>query len=154
MSLALEGKKKEQAEKFYDELLNVLLKNNLPFMIGGTFAFSEYTGIERPTGDIDIMTTVDDYPQILRILSKNGFKTELSEIELKWLAKVWKDDFYTDIIFADRNGLDKIDKSWLARARQGTVLGHQVKLMPIEEMIRSKRHGRCCSSNFTPRKNG
>lgn len=136
MSLAVTGKAKEKAERFYDELLGVLLKNNMPFMVGGTFAFKEYTGIERPTGDIDIKTTVDDYPRLLKTLSKAGFKTEL--IEPRWLAKVYKDDFYTDIIFAESNNLHKIDKSWFKYARLGTVLGHHVKLEPVEELIRSK----------------
>lgn len=138
MSLALHGAKREKAEKFYNELLDILLTKNMPFMVGGTFAFCEYTGIERATGDIDIMTTQEDYPQILKLLSKNGYQTELAEIELKWLAKVKKDDFYTDIIFAERNGLEKISDDWLSRARIGTVLNHQVKLEPVEEMIRSK----------------
>ena len=138
MSLALSGKKKEEAEKFYNEVFDVLLAQKVPFMIGGTFAFNAYTGLDRETGDIDIMTTVADYPKLLKTLTKAGFSTELSEIELKWLAKVHKDNFYTDIIFAERNGLNKIDESWIKRARPGEVLGHKVLLEPIEEMIRSK----------------
>jgi hypothetical protein len=140
MSLALTGKQKEKAEAFYNEILEVLLDKNLPFMIGGTFAFNEYTDLDRPTGDIDIKTTTKDYPRLLRALARAGFETELSEIELKWLAKVKKGDFYTDIIFAERNGLHKIDQSWLDRSRLGTVLGHEVKIEPVEELVRSKMY--------------
>jgi hypothetical protein len=141
MSLALTGKRKEQAEQFYDKLLAFLEKSKIPFMIGGTFAFNEYTGLDRPTGDIDIMCTAEDYPKVLKTLTKAGYKTELAEIELNWLAKVYDEEgYYTDIIFAERNGLHKIEKSWFDQAREGTVLGHEVKLEPIEEMLRSKMY--------------
>jgi hypothetical protein len=141
MSLALSGKKKEQAEKFYDKLLTTLIRRKLPFMIGGTFAFMEYTGIERETGDIDIKIPYDDHPHILQVLSESGYKTELAEIELNWLAKVTDPNgYYTDIIYAERNGLYKVEKSWFDNAHDGTVLGHKVKLEPVEEMIRSKSY--------------
>ena len=85
MSLALTGRKKEQAEAFYHKLLKTLLKHKLPFMVGGTFAFSQYTGIERDTGDIDIKIPYDEYPRILKTLTEAGYKTELAEIQLNWL---------------------------------------------------------------------
>lgn len=139
MSLPLTGKKKEQAEKFYDKLITTMIRKRLPFMVGGTFAFMEYTGIERETGDIDIKIPYEDYPAILQALSEAGYKTELAEIELNWLAKVTDPDgFYTDLIYAERNGLYKVRRKWLERAGEGTVMGHKVKLEPVEEIIRSK----------------
>lgn len=141
MSEPLTGKKAEQAEAFYDNLLRTLIDKKLPFMIGGTYAYNKYTGLDRATGDIDIMCPYEDYPQILKELTKAGYKTELAEIELNWLAKV-KDEhgYYTDIIFAERNGLYKIDRSLVENAPEGTVLGHKVKLQPVEDMIRSKTY--------------
>lgn len=143
MSLALTGKKKAQAEAFYDKLLTTLTRKKLPFMIGGTFAFMEYTGIERETGDIDIKIPYEDHPRILKSLTDAGYKTELAEIQLNWLAKVTDPDgYYTDIIYAERNGLYKVEERWFERAHEGVVLGHKVKLEPIEEMIRSKSYVR------------
>lgn len=141
MSLALTGKKKEEAEKFYHKLLRTLIKHKLPFMIGGTFAFTQYTGIERETGDFDIKIPYEKYPEVLRVLSQEGYKTELAEIELNWLAKVTDSNgFYTDLIYSERNGLHKVEESWLKRAVDSEVLGHKVKLEPVEEMIRSKSY--------------
>lgn len=141
MSLALVGKKKEQAEKFYDELLTVMEEKKLPFMIGGTFAFNQYTGMDRPTGDIDIKIPCEDHPMILKSLTEAGYKPELAEVELKWLAKVYDGKgYYTDLIWAERNGLHKVEHSWLEKARYGEVLGHKVLLEPVEEMIRSKAY--------------
>lgn len=141
MSVALFGRKKEEAEKFYDKLLSTLIHHKLPFMVGGTFAFVQYTGIERETGDIDIKIPFERYPEVLKKLTELGYKVELAEIELNWLAKVTDTNgFYTDLIYAERNGLHKVEESWLERAKEGIVLGHKVKLEPVEEMIRSKSY--------------
>ncbi|HVZ67264.1 MAG TPA: hypothetical protein VG917_03310 [Patescibacteria group bacterium] len=141
MSIALTGKKKEQAEKFYDKLIKTLVHHKLPFMVGGTFAFAQYTGIERETGDIDIKIPFEHYPKVLKVLTEAGYKVELAEIELNWLAKVTDPNgYYTDLIYSERNGLHKVEESWLKRAVDGEVLGHKVKLEPVEEMIRSKSY--------------
>ena len=116
-------------------------KRNSLFMVSGTFAFIQYTGIERDTGDIDIKIPYEDYPHILKTLSEEGYKTELAEFGYNWLAKVIdKEGYYTDLIYAERNGLYKVKKSWFDRATEGTVLGHKVLLEPVEEMIRSKAY--------------
>lgn len=139
MSIALKGKRKEQAEAFYDKLLATLLKRKIPFMVGGTYAFVEYTGVERPTGDIDIMIPYEDYPTVLKSLSEAGYKPELPDSETIWIAKVFDENgYYTDLVFAERNGLHKVERDWFKRAQPGTVLGHKVMLQPVEEMIRSR----------------
>jgi hypothetical protein len=132
----------ENAEKFYADLIKILLAKKLPFMVGGTYALSAYTGIERPTKDIDFITTFDAYPKILKTLSDAGYKTELyGEFnEGDWIAKVKKGHDTADVIYAERNGLEKVDKSWLKLAREEEVLGQKVKLVPVEEMIRSKAY--------------
>lgn len=127
-----------QAEGFYTNLLGLLLKQEVPFMVGGTYAFSSYTGIYRPTKDMDLVSTHELYPQILKVSSEAGYRTEL--LDPNWLAKVYNDHYFADVIFAERNGLHKVNTSWLRHARVGEVLGHQVKLMPVEEMIRSKAY--------------
>lgn len=132
------GVKQKQAEEFYKELLDFMIEKQLPFMIGGTYAFSVYTGIERPTKDIDIVTTEQDCPHVLQVLAEGGFHTKLHEVELNWMAKVYKDDYFTDIMYAERNGLHKVDDSWLKKARDGTVLDRKVKLIPVGELLRSK----------------
>jgi hypothetical protein len=137
-SLNHSTKQQKQAEEFYSRVIELLLERKMPFMIGGTYAFSAYTGIERPTKDIDIKCAFEDYPTILKTFSDAGFKTEISEEQ--WIAKVYESDhsFFTDVIFAEKNGLAKIDQGWIKHARPGTVLGHTVKLEPIEDMISSK----------------
>ena len=37
------------AEAFYSEVLQLMVKSEIPFLVSGTYALSSYTGIDRPT---------------------------------------------------------------------------------------------------------
>jgi hypothetical protein len=85
---------------------------------------------------MDLFSTPENYPTILRIADKAGYTTEL--LDEHWIAKIHKEAYTTDVIFAEKNGLNKVNKSWFERSPTGSVLGYTVKLMPLEEMIKSK----------------
>lgn len=127
-----------QAENFYKDLLHLFTKHNRPFMVGGTQAFTFYTKIDRPTKDADIFCTKDECSSLLQLAHASGYQTEL--LDKRWIAKVHKDNFTVDIIFAEGNGLYPVSKSWLERSPQGTVYDNEVHFMPVEEMIRSKMY--------------
>ncbi len=128
----------KQAEHFYGALIDLFLSYQQKFMVGGTYAFASYTGIERPTKDVDFFCTSEEYPKLLQLCSDHGYQTEL--LDKAWIAKVHSHTLTADIIFAERNGLVKVSDEWYHRSKKGEVLGRLVMLMPIEEMIRSKAY--------------
>ncbi len=131
-------KQKKKAEEFYGELIDLFKKNNIPFLIGGTHALEAYTGVVRPTKDMDFFCNVNQYPGLLKLASDAGYKTEL--LDELWIAKVHDGKFVADIIFAERNGLEKVNDSWFKIAGEGKIFNRQVDLVPVEEMIRSKAY--------------
>src|SRR5262249_47634183 len=52
-----------------------------------------------------------------------------------WLAKVYSDDDYLDVIFGSGNGVCAVDASWFEHATPAEVFGMPVNLCPVEEMI-------------------
>jgi hypothetical protein len=42
------------AEAFYSEVLQLMARSDIPFLLSGTFALASYTGIDRPTKDVDV----------------------------------------------------------------------------------------------------
>src|ERR671932_224429 len=54
-----------EAETFYAEVLRELAGLALPFLLSGTYAVAAYTGISRPTKDLDIFCKAGDLPRIL-----------------------------------------------------------------------------------------
>ena len=136
MSLALTGKKKEEAELFYAEAIKLLTKSNLPFMLGGTYAYIAYTGITRPTKDLDIFCLPVDYPKILKLFEQAGYQTEL--YDTRWCVKVYDKKYFIDIIFSHASGHPVITHEWLEHGQTATVFGETVKIIAPEEFIWTK----------------
>jgi predicted nucleotidyltransferase len=118
---------------FYVEVLKVLQENGLNFMLGGGFAMYHYTGIERDTKDLDIFCKAPEYPKILKLLADKGFQTELTDV--RWLAKIFRDEDYIDIIFDTVNNICKVDDSWYEQAVDGEYQQIPIKFIPAEELI-------------------
>lgn len=124
---------KEISNAFYKEALELLNSSGANFMLGGAFAMFNYTGIFRNTKDLDIFCKSNEFPQILKHFADNGYKTEVTDI--RWLAKVYKGDFFIDIIFDTVNNICTVDDSWYERAETGEFLGIPVRFIPPEELI-------------------
>lgn len=124
---------KREANSFYKEAIELLHETGADFMLGGAFAMFHYTGIYRDTKDLDIFCKASEYPKILKFFAEKGYKTELTDV--RWLAKVFKGDYFIDIIFDTVNNICRVDDTWYQHATHGTLLGCKVKLIPAEELI-------------------
>ena len=123
---------------FYRESMRTLVEGNIPFMVGGAYAFGVFTGIARHTKDLDVFLRPADVERAL-----DGFRVEGYEPELTfphWLAKVYCGEDCLDLIFRAGNGLCEVDDSWFERAREEEVLGERAFLTPPEEMIWMKAY--------------
>ncbi len=122
-----------EAEIFYQNALQTLSKSHIPFMVGGTYSLKKYTGIARPTKDLDIFCKAGDYPKIIKIFQEQGFKTTLHDS--RWIAKVYKDKHYVDLIYGTPSGMWQVGDSWFQKASWAIILGVRVRVIPPEEMI-------------------
>ncbi len=126
------------AEAFYRHALDVLGNTGVPFLVAGAYALRAYTGISRDTKDFDIFCTPGDFPELLQALGEAGYATEVTDAN--WIAKAFRGENYLDLIFDAGNGIARVDETWLERAPMDEMLGHEVKLVPVEEMIWSKSY--------------
>ncbi|RAV98725.1 nucleotidyltransferase [Pseudochryseolinea flava] len=125
--------KKAEARGFYHESLDLLNESGIPYMLGGGFAQAFYTGIQRDTKDLDIFCKASDYPKILKFFADKGYKTELTDV--RWLAKIFKDDHFIDIIFDTVNNICRVDDTWLDNAPDDELEGRKVKYIPAVELL-------------------
>jgi hypothetical protein len=121
---------------FYREAIEVLRASEVPFLLGGAYAFACYTGIERHTKDLDVFVRPEHAEQTLAALAGGGFVTELTFPH--WLGKAFQGENFIDVIFGSGNGLAVVDDAWFAHAVPDEVLGLPVRLIPPEEMLWSK----------------
>jgi Aminoglycoside-2''-adenylyltransferase len=126
----------DPAADFYIGALRTLQQTNIPFLIGGAFAFSHYTHMPRETKDIDLFVRQEDCRRVLDAFAALGYRTELPFPH--WLGKVHGGDYFIDVIFNSGNGVARVDDLWFDNATKTNVLGLIVRLSPAEEMIWSK----------------
>jgi hypothetical protein len=124
------------AQAFYARVMRTLRAAGMEFLVGGTYAFTPYTGIERSSKDFDIFVRSADIEDVLAVLAKSGLRTEMTFPH--WLAKVFYRRYFVDIIFNSGNAVTPVDEQWFTHGPDGTVLGVPVKLVPAEEMLWSK----------------
>jgi hypothetical protein len=125
-----------QAEAFYGEALRELSALGIPFLLAGTYAVSAYTGISRPTKDLDIFCKAGDYPRILGHFKTLGYPIEIEDE--RWLGKVYKGENCFDVIFASSNGTMPVGDEWFTHSRQIEVFGTPVRIVGPTELIWSK----------------
>lgn len=125
-----------ETEAFYSRTLKTLLAAEIPFLVGGAFAFRQHTEIVRDTKDLDIFIRRRDCRRALRALSDAGYHADLTFPH--WLAKAFSGEHFVDLIFRSGNGLAEVDESWFDRAVDGEILGIACKLCPAEEIIWTK----------------
>jgi predicted nucleotidyltransferase len=129
---------KMTADEFYTRVLNLLVEHNQPFLIGGGFALKMYTGIERDSKDIDIFCKASDYPHILKFISDHGFRIEQTDV--RWLAKIFYNDIYIDLIFNTTNNICIVDDTWFHNAIEGECFGVPVKFISAEDLFWCKAY--------------
>lgn len=130
--------KKEDTEiminhEFYREALQILTENNFKFLVGGGAAMQEYTGINRDSKDLDLFSTNNEFHSILRFFGEKGFKTEYTDV--RWLAKVFKEEAFIDLIFNTVNNLCPVDESWFEYAVNGSLFEVPIQYIAPEELI-------------------
>lgn len=124
------------AHEFYRRTMELLNQAGLPYLVGGGFALSHYTGIRRDTKDFDIFVRREEYDGIMAVLAKAGYHTELTFPH--WLGKAKCGLGYVDVIFNSGNGVSYVDDAWFQHSEMGTVFGMPAPLCPVEETIWSK----------------
>lgn len=126
----------QDTNAFYRRTLHVLSDASVPFLVGGSHAFLEYTGIVRPTKDFDLFLRRPDIEPAMEALDAAGYRTELTFPH--WLGKAWEHGDFVDLVFSSGNGLCTVDDGWFDHAVETQVLGMPVKIVPCEELLWQK----------------
>jgi hypothetical protein len=125
-----------QAEAFYSASLATLAALGAPFLLAGTYALAVYTGISRPTKDLDIFCKPGDLPRILSHFRGLGQEVEIEDE--RWIGKLRQDDLFLDVIFACASGTIPVTDAWFADAPELRVFGTSVRVVPPTELLCAK----------------
>jgi hypothetical protein len=124
------------SREFYREVMEFLSRANVPFLVGGAFAFVHQAGIDRSTKDLDIFVRPADVQRLLKASSDAGYEADL--VFSHWIAKIRSPSGFVDVIFSSGNGVAVVDDQWFEHASEREVLGVRVLVAPPEESLWSK----------------
>jgi hypothetical protein len=127
-----------EAATFYTEAVALIKQSGAPFILGGGMAVVKHTNMERCSKDLDIFVKPSDYMSILQIFSDNGFEVQVYDV--RWLAKIFKNGYYIDLIFSSVNNICRVDDSWFARATEGKFGEQDVLFLSAEDLIWCKSY--------------
>lgn len=127
-----------RTREFYRQAILAARRSGAPFLVAGAYATERYTGIERHTKDFDLFVRRGDLDRLFGEFEAAGYRTELTFPH--WLAKVYHEDAFVDLIFCTGNGVGQVDDAWFEHAVTDEVFGMSVAICPVEEIIWSKAY--------------
>ena len=125
-----------KAEAFYSEVLELMARSEIPFLVSGTYALASYTGIDRPTKDVDVFAKAGDALKMLSFFKDNGFDVEI--VDERWLARITRGKLFVDIIYNMPTVTTHVTDEWFEGAPETELFGAKVRLVPPTQFIWSK----------------
>jgi Uncharacterised nucleotidyltransferase len=110
-----------------------LRRAEIPFLLGGSLA-SWARGGPETTHDLDLMIKPEDADRALEVLREEGMEPERPPED--WLVKAWDAGTLVDLIFCPK-GMP-IDDEVIARAEVLSVLGLDIRVMALEDVLVTK----------------
>src|ERR671929_1570622 len=105
----------------------------IEFLLGGSLA-SWARGGPETRHDLDLMIRPQDRERALAALTEAGMRPEDPPEE--WLVKAWDGDILVDLIFGPK-GIP-IDDEVIARGEERSVLGMEMRVMALEDVLVTK----------------
>jgi hypothetical protein len=110
-----------------------LQRAGIPFLLGGSLA-SWARGGPESRHDLDLMIRPADVERALDALAEAGLRPERPPED--WLVKAWDGDTLVDLVFCPK-GMP-IDDAVLARGEDRSVLGMEMRVMALEDVMVTK----------------
>ena len=125
-----------EAEAFYREVLRLMVKSRIPFLVSGTYALATYTGIDRPTKDVDVFAKAGDSLKLLHFFKEQGFDVEI--VDERWLSRITRGELFVDVIYNMPTVTTHVTDDWFTHAPTTELFGAKVRLVPPTQFIWSK----------------
>src|SRR3954466_7241197 len=114
------------AEAFYSEVLQLMAESRIPFLVSGTYALASYTGIDRPTKDVDVFAKAGDALRMLSYFRERGFGVET--VDERWLNRITRGELFVDVITNMPTVTTHVTDEWFANPPIAELFGAQVPL--------------------------
>jgi hypothetical protein len=124
----------------YKCVLAKVCNARIPFALGGGLALSVYTQKFRQSKDVDLYVLPQDRDKVIEIVGSCGLKDyyDVKEYVRHWIYRAHSDDAIVDVIWAMANHRAEVDDWWVTAGPKIRMFGHDIRVVPVEELIWSK----------------
>jgi len=122
-----------EEQEVHAEALRVLNEAGIHYVVSGAVALGYYTDIWRNTKDLDLFLVRHDKDAALAALAAHGYQVDSPAAH--WLSNARRGEYYVDLIHGFGGWRAPIDDTWHSRGPSAQVLGHEVRIAPVEELI-------------------
>jgi hypothetical protein len=124
----------------YRSVVEQVIAQRIPFALGGGMAVGVYTGTPRKSKDLDLYVVPSDRERLIGILTGCGLEDYHSRLpyDRGWIYRGNQGEVIVDAIWSMANRRANVDNGWLTRGPVTHVFGHEVRLVPPEELMWSK----------------
>ena len=126
----------ETAESFYAEVIRLMAESEVPFLLSGTYALSCYTGIARPTKDVDVFAKAGDALRMLSFFKDRGFDVQV--VDERWLYRITRGELFVDVITNMPTSSTHVTDEWFEEAPEARLFDTRVRLVPPTQFVWSK----------------
>jgi hypothetical protein len=128
--------------RVFREFIDAAEQAGLKPMVGGGLAFTAYSDRKRDTKDVDFHVVKDDIERYRQVLGELGF-TDYYEVEAydrSWIYRAHREEKIIDLIWSLPNHRLQVDYTWHARGHDACIHDRRVRLMPAEELVKTKMY--------------
>jgi len=128
--------------RLYDEVMRAARARGVRFAVGGGLATSFYTGLWRPTKDIDLYVLPQEREALVDATRQAGMRDYYDEqpYDRKWIHRAVREGAIVDVIWALANGYGSVDESWLRAGPMASAHRMRFALLAPEELLVTKLH--------------
>ena len=123
--------------RVYEQAIEAAGAAGVDFMLGGAFGLAGYTGRWRNTKDLDFFIRPQDRDKAVDALLKAGFSDYYDQLpyDRGWIFRAVKNGAILDLIWQTPNRRSVVDDLWFEKAVAISMRGHELKLIPAEELL-------------------
>jgi hypothetical protein len=127
-------------EPIYLSVIRGAEAQGVRFAVGGSLAVAAYAGRNKKSKDLDLYVLPEDRDRMVEILTAIGLRDYYDELpyDRRWIYRATNGETIVDVIWSMANQRTNVDEDWLTRGMAVTWYGHELRMIPIEEMIWSK----------------
>lgn len=133
----------------YRPAVVALTEADVPFALGGGFAFSALSGRLRNTKDMDLFILPADRDRAVQAVTRAGFVDFYAQepYDRGWIYRGFHDGLILDLIWQMANYRAEVDERWLTDGPCTEWRGLPLRVIPPEELVWAKlyvvQRGRC-----------